>query len=339
MNNKQLNLDNFFLNIKYKSLILFSILSFAIGLPLVFLCNDIRFGWLHCILLTILFSWQVIIIKQHLLSIEQFQVALTEPIVQGCLERYKSRKNSPVFYLFIFSITILFAFYICMLGYLPGSPLGVYGGCLALITLMVGLFGYAKFVCILTLIYDISKREDLNTNFPPQERWFKMLEKISGSLSLYFLIFGVFYVTEFSLLIPQHTLKFSNTMLELDTKNNIVFIVSWISVFLLITLAFPILAILRNRFLSKIIENWKNNRIQKIQLKTLDVASKEDVDNLDKIENVSKLIEIYKNTQEIIKSLSENRIGGNTVVLCLTTVLNIIISLTTVIGQIRDLIS
>jgi len=223
-----------------------------------------------------------------------------------------------------------------MLGYLPASPLGVYGGFLALITLVVGLFGYAQFVCILMLLCDISKREDMNTNFPPQESWFKILDKISGTLSLYFLIFGVFYVTEFSLLVPQDALKVSNTILKLNTKNNLVFIVSWISVFLLITLAFPILAILRNHFFSKIIENWKNNKIQKIQLKTLEAASKEDVSDSDNIESISKLIEIYKNTQEIIKSLSESKIVNNTFILCITTVLNILISLTTVLAQIRN---
>lgn len=338
MNYKGLNLDNFFLKFKFKYLIFFSLISLVVGFTFIFIFNDIRFAWLHCLLLTILFSWQVFVIKQHLLSVNDFQITLAEPIIQGCFERYKRRKTNPVLYLFILLITALFSTYIIMLGYLPASPLGVYGGFLALITLVVGLFGYGQFVCILTLLCDISKRADLNTNFPPQESWFKILDRISGKLSLYFLIFGVFYVTEFSLLVPQDALKVSNAILKINTKNNLVFIVSWISVFLLITFAFPILVILRNHYFKKIIENWKNNKIQKIQLKTLDAAAKEDVDDSDKIENISKLIEIYKNTQEIIKSLSESKIVNNNFILCITTVLNILISLTTVLAQIRDLI-
>lgn len=230
--NNPICIDKFFQRIKNKYLYVFSIIILILGL-LLNRYGGIQFSLLHELILTGLLCFQIIIIKKHLLDMNDLSSTTTNTMVLGCIKRFWDRQNSIFSIFFIFIIALLFSSFIIALNYLPLSPLGIYGGLLALITLIIGLYGYFQYLQVLILLFDISNRINYSIEYPCIQNWFKQLNTISYRLSKSFLIFGVFYIIEYSLLIPQKSLQISGSKIILNTHNNLIFITSWFSIILL----------------------------------------------------------------------------------------------------------
>lgn len=335
---RNIDIEKFVKNIKNSHLCIFCILILLLGLPLNSYA-DIRFPLVHEIILIGLICSQTMIIKKHLLDMNNLYSTTTNTMILGCIKRYYCRQKSIVPVFFILSLVILFSSFIISLNYLPKSPLGVYGGVVALITLIIGLYGYYQYILVILLLFDISNRIDYSLEFPCIQNWFGELNHLSYRLSKSFLIFGVFYMIEYSLLIPPNSLQINETKIILNTYNNVIFIFSWLSVIILIAFAFPILVIIRKHFLKIIIVKWQNDNITHMQLNVIrstTILSKNE--DSGSIEKTLCIIKIYQQTKKIIESLSTHSITSNTITLSITTFLNILISILTACSQLKELI-
>lgn len=332
-----INLDELLIRIKKIHLIVFATISIILGF-IFNVCNDIRFSIVHEIVLTGLTCSQIIIIKKHIVDMKTVHIETTNTIIHGCFERHNSKQSSICPLALILLVSLFFSICIIALNYLPLSPLGIYGGILGLITLLFGLYGYLQYILSLALLYDIKKRINYSTEYPGKQNWFKKMNQITHRLSTSFLIFGVLYILEYSLLIPNNTIIFHDSNVVLNAHNNILFIISWASILFLIVLAFPILVVIRNHLLKSIIDVWKKDKIEQIQLKTLDAVSKLNTNlDSDNITKISTVIDIYQNLQNTVNNMAVYSITSNTFVIGFTTVLNVSISILTIISQLIEL--
>ena len=152
-------------------------------------------------------------------------------------------------------------------------------------------------------------------------------------------MFGVLYILEYSLLIPENAIIFQGSNIALNTHSNILFVISWSSILLLIVFAFPSLVVIRKYLLKSIINVWKKDKIEQIQLKTLDAVTRLNTDlDSDKITKISTVVDIYQNLQNTVNNMSVYSVTSNTVVIGFTTILNISISILTIVSQLKELL-
>ncbi len=170
-----INLDELLIRIKKIHLIVFATISIILGF-IFNVCNDIRFSIFHEIVLTGLTCSQIIIIKKHIVDMKTVHIETTNTIIHGCLERHNSKQSSICPLALILLVSLFFSICIIVLNYLPLSPLGIYGGILALVTLLFGLYGYLQYILSLALLYDIKKRINYSTEYPGKQNWFKKNE-------------------------------------------------------------------------------------------------------------------------------------------------------------------
>lgn len=334
----KINLHELFMRVKTIHLIVFATTSIILGF--VFnVCNDIKFPIVHEIVLTGLTCFQIVIIKKHITDMKAIYIETSNTIIHGCIERHNSKQSSIYSFMLILIISLFFSICIIALDYLPLSPLGIYGGILALFTLLIGLYGYLQYVLSLILLYDIRKRINYSMEYPGKQNWFKKMNQITYRLSTSFLMFGVLYILEYSLLIPENAIIFQGSNIALNTHSNILFVISWSSILLLIVFAFPSLVVIRKYLLKSIINVWKKDKIEQIQLKTLDAVTRLNTDlDSDKITKISTVVDIYQNLQNTVNNMSVYSVTSNTVVIGFTTILNISISILTIVSQLKELL-
>lgn len=328
-----------FQKINYKHLIIFILTSIMFGM-LFNVYDGIRFPLIHEFILTFLSCTQTMAIKKLLVKMNNLKEITTEPIILGCISKYEKRQSSIVVIIIVLFMSAFFSFCIIKLNYLPLSPLGIYGGLLALTTLIIGLYGYIQFAVLLSLLYEISLRDFSSPNYPGHQEWYSILNVLSHYLSKCFLVFGVFYILEYYLLVPINAITIKNLSLTINTVDNNVFVISWISIIILIVLAFPLLVIIRKKLLRKILYNWEVRQISNIQTKTLKIMKIiVECENQSDIKNASNLIELYNNAQKTIKNIVNDTVLSNNVTIGVTTFLNIGITVVSLISQTKELFS
>lgn len=98
--NNPICIDKFFQRIKNKYLYVSSIIILILGL-LLNRYGGIQFSLLHELILTGLLCFQIIIIKKHLLDMNDLSSTTTNTMVLGCIKRFWDRQNS-IFSIFLY---------------------------------------------------------------------------------------------------------------------------------------------------------------------------------------------------------------------------------------------
>lgn len=263
----------------------------------------------------------------------------TTPEILGCITKYENNQSSIFLYVIIVMVASFYSICIIKLKYLPLSPLGIYGGILALVTLLIGLYGYTQYVLMLVLLHDIHNRGDFSSiKFPGHQKWYTMINKLSYLISKFFLVFGVLYIIEYYLLIPPKAITIENWSLKINTENNSAFVFSWVSIMFLIVFAFPTLVLIRKKLLMDILYTWRKLQLEQVQikiLKTTDMLLNSTTEN--DSDGITTLFEIYDSAQKMIKNIVNDTVLSNNVTLGITSILNISISIVSLLSQTKNL--
>lgn len=167
-------------------------------------------------------------------------------------------------------ITVFFFSCIVKLEYIDWDSIGIYAIYIAGSSVLIGAYGYVQYLCFLWFVYQAGKleyrSESYNMYTPAATPWVSQLAKISQRLRSFFLWIGLIYVIEYAMLVPADKISFTDNTISLNTPNNAAFLVSWLALFLLVIVAFPVINHYQRKFVTDLIEKLKEQTVQELSV-------------------------------------------------------------------------
>ena len=165
-------------------------------------------------------------------------------------------------------ITTFFFSCIVLLKYIEIDIIGIYAIYIAGTSVLIGVYGYVHYLLFLWFVYQVGNCQfDIsNYNFyvPAKSEWVLQIAKTAQRLRSFFLVIGLIYVIEYGMLVPTEKITIENGNISLNTPNNIAFVVSWIALFLLVVIAFPIINHFQYALVVRIVDRLKAQSVEEL---------------------------------------------------------------------------
>lgn len=223
-------------------------------------------------------------IKAFLVNVEKYKAVIaSHPIretgtyISGLLQSHWAIPGLAV-------IGSLYIYSTISLGYVEMNSTGYYALLMVALVMLSSILGQTCYVYYLLLLRRVSRGESFKYNFyfPAKTDWVRLLAQIGVRLSNAFFVLGFIYTTVFFLNMPREYIKISLSPweLKLSTPNNLIFVASWITIFVVIILAFPTYALIRARYMKIIVRKLKDMSVNEIEtlIAESNIRSKRDVD-------------------------------------------------------------
>jgi len=184
----------------------------------------------------------------------------------------------------LLTVGSLYIYATISLKYIALNPTGYYALVMIGLVMLSAILGQTCYVYYLLLLYRVAASETFKYNFyfPARTDWVQLLTRTGARLSNAFFVLGFIYTLVFFLNMPNSyiTISLHPWRIVLATPNNVAFVVSWITIFIIIILAFPAYAWLKARYLRILIRRLKDISIGEIELLITEgnFRSKGDVD-------------------------------------------------------------
>ena|GEM_PF-5982001 len=203
-------------------------------------------------------------------------------LIQRRLRKWQLSK-SPFF--LAAGIAMFFFFCIVRLEYIRIDTVGVYAIFLGGGSVYIGVYSYYQYFIYLRMIHEMATLSITNYNIysPADTGWIVQIAKTSQRLRNYFLGIGLIYVVEYSILVPSGKISIGDS-LELNTPDNLAFIGSWVVLFLLVIIAFPILNTVQHKLIAKVVIKMKNSSTSELT-ELMHVEKKNNLSVKDKLIN------------------------------------------------------
>jgi len=182
------------------------------------------------------------------------------------------------------AISSLYIYSTISLKYIEMNPTGYYALLMIALVMLSAILGQTCYVYYLLLLRRLSRSEKFKYNFyfPARTNWVQLLTQIGTRLSNAFFVLGFIYTTVFFLNVPSGYIGISLSpwRLKLSTPNNLAFLASWLAIFVIIILAFPMYAWIKAKYLRTIIRRLKDISISEIEMLITEsnIRGKGDVD-------------------------------------------------------------
>ena len=170
----------------------------------------------------------------------------------------------------VIAISSLYIYSTISLKYVALNPTGYYALIMIAFVMISSVLGQTCYIYYLLLLRKIFESENFkyNFHFPARTDWMRLLTQMGTRLSNAFFVLGVIYTTVFFLNMPSGYIRMSRSpwRIELSTPNNLAFLASWLTIFIIIILAFPMYAWIKTRYLTAIIRKLKDISISEIEM-------------------------------------------------------------------------
>lgn len=260
----------------WKNWCLYCVVLFAVGV-VINVATQFRFPnfWTHQILLIAATTMLVYAMKSLFKDIRMFRKESQQHLLSKVSEvnglfnhRFLSLQRSPWIFLVAILVTAFFFFCIVLLEYIEVDIIGIYAIYIAGSSVLIGVYAYIQYLYFLWFIYQAGKCEfdyySYNIREPAESAWLSQLAKTSQRLRNFFLWIGLIYVIEYSILIPADKISFSGKSISLNTPNNIAFVISWIALFLLVIIAFPVINYIQHTLVVRIVNRLKAQTVKEL---------------------------------------------------------------------------
>lgn len=266
-------INNKFETIKWKHWIIYCVLLFAVGVVINYVTEfSFPHFYTHQILLIFATTMLVYAMKSFFVEIKlmgldpKTNLLAKEPEISGLFKkRFLPLQRSIWILVVSFCITTFFFSCIVLLEYIEIDAIGLYAIYIAGSSVMIGVYGYLQYLFFLWFIHQASKCKfncyEYNFYVPAESDWISKMATISQQLRNFFLFIGLIYVIEYSILIPADKITFRDGTISLNTPNNVAFVVSWIALFILVILAFPILNHIQYNLVVTLVDKHKAHAI------------------------------------------------------------------------------
>ncbi len=266
-----------FKTFRWRNWLIYCVLLFLVGMVINHV-TQYRFSHftVHQLLLIAATSMLVYAMKMFFLDIEKLNVPAPEglrksPKIHGL---YWNRLL-PVQRTFLapaisLVITIFFFSCIVLLEYIELDIIELYAVYIAGSSVLIGAYGYVQYLCYLWFVYQAGKlnykSDAYNVYMPAETPWVVQIAKTLQKLRSFFLWIGLIYVIEYGMLVPTDKISFNGDTLSLNMPNNAAFLISWLALFLLVIIAFPLINHYQREFVMDLVEKLKKQTVQDLSL-------------------------------------------------------------------------
>ena len=168
------------------------------------------------------------------------------------------------------TISSLYIYSTLSLRYIRMNAMGYYALLMIVLVMLSATLGQTCYVYYLLFLRKLAKGERFRYNFyfPARTEWLQLLAQIGDRLSNAFFVLGFIYTTVYFLNVPDGYIRVSRKpwRLVLSTPNDRIFLLSWVTIFLIIVLAFPVYAWLKTRYLKVIVRRLKDLSIGELDI-------------------------------------------------------------------------
>lgn len=225
------------------------------------------------------------------------------------------------------AITVFFFTCIVMLEYIELDIIGFYAIYIAGSSVLIGAYGYMQYLYFLWFIYRAGKCEYKGGAYyiyaPAQTPWVTQIAKTSQKLRTFFLMIGLIYVIEYSILVPTDKISFDNGLPSLSMPNNAAFFISWAALFLLVIIAFPVINYFQRKFVTNLVEKLKEQTIHDLSELMIEEKSgrKDKQGRMSAVVTYSVIIENVRQTKSYP---IDRRLGYETLVTFMTFLVHVL---------------
>jgi hypothetical protein len=170
----------------------------------------------------------------------------------------------------LLTVSSLYIYATLSLKYIELNRTGYYALVMIGLVMLSAILGQTCYVYYLLLLRRVAASETFKYNFyfPARTDWVQLLTQTGNRLSNAFFVLGFIYTLVFFLNMPNGyvTISLRPWRLVLTTPNNLVFVASWVTIFIIIIIAFPAYALLKARYIRILIRRLKDISIGEIEL-------------------------------------------------------------------------
>ncbi|HGA1211104.1 TPA: hypothetical protein ACIRGP_002175, partial [Streptococcus suis] len=142
----------------------------------------------------------------------------------------------------------------------------VYGSITLIFTVFIAIQLYLKYIFYILTLRKIANLEfttftPISLHNPSEATWIVKFTDTMSTFGNYFGVLGIAYTLLFYLTTPLSAISFSNNKLNINTSNDIVFIITWGIIVILIGLGYILFDYLWKTYIKIIIKKIKRNRL------------------------------------------------------------------------------
>lgn len=256
-----------FLVLQEKPLLLATalVINFFAGLGILYFTNTLLHFILHLLSLTANMTITIAIGREYVDTIifldKKIVMEYTSENVELRMHYLKFREKTFSKSNLILCLIILIVFFwgIFSQNYIVLDVVGCYAVFIVSVTVSISVIGYSAYLYLLWFLYRIRNCTQMhyNTNNPASTPFLVKIATLTNHAKWCFLSEGFLYVFEYYILIPKENI----TPEGLQMPDNTSFLITWLVVFVVIILAFPIIVFLQESLMAQIVNNLKLNRI------------------------------------------------------------------------------
>lgn len=241
-----------------------------IGFLIIYFTNSFEKYWFHIACITFCMSLTIIIGRKYINTLTLLDDEINKKNTLDNIElktnynRFKNYAFHRANLLFCVVIPCIFFWAIFKQDYLKFDIVGVYGIIVISITLFMSILGYVEYMWMLWLLYRIAHCEHFyyNKSNPSQTPVLIYIADITNCAKWFFLVESFIYIFEYFILIPRGNLING----KIQMPDNLSFFVTWIILLIVLVMAFPIIVLVQETMISKIIDNLKQEQIQALSI-------------------------------------------------------------------------
>lgn len=228
-------------------------------------------------------------IRKFLVGFEEFkQMTASHPIKFvgiNILKLIRSEWSIPG----ILIIGGLFIYSSFRLQYIQLDLIGVYALVMIILMITTAVFGQTIYVYHIILLNQLNQENAFKYNFymPAKTDWIVRLAKNGRMLNNSFFILGFIYTVVYYLNMPPKSISINHLVngsfgdrISISTPDNLIFIMSWVAIFIIIIVAFPTYYFIQKNYIKSLVRRLKDLSIKEVQklMKAQDLTG---VDNID----------------------------------------------------------
>lgn len=254
-------------DITFRNLSLYFFIMFVVGRIIDISTNKVFKNFLfHQILLIVASILIIYAIKKYFSQYSELSKSFERnPEIKAKFIKYQKIQKSILPFLAAIIVTAFFFSNIFLLEYIKLDVIGIYAILLAGNCVIIGVYGYMQYVFFLAFVYTVSKVNiwDYDIFSPSETKFIKDMAIISKRLIKYFLFIGLIFVTEYAILVPTDKIEIGQTI-NINTANNLSFIITWIALFILVIIAFPVINYIQRKLIERVVLSVKSKSICQI---------------------------------------------------------------------------
>ena len=217
----------------------------------------------------ILATWTI---KNFLKKVDEFKKITGSHPMKLIVRNFYSLVYSKWTILGIVIIGSLFVYSTLSLNFIELDLIGIYSLVVIVMVMITAIICQTLYIYYLILLYKLGNSKAFNYSFyfPAKTDWLVFIVKLGRQINNSFFILGFIYTLVYFLNMPITKISFNRNFsglhdLVLGTSNNLVYVISWITIFLIIIVAFPVYSIIQRSLTKSLVRKMKDISISEIE--------------------------------------------------------------------------